>query len=199
MHCSLRIIIVSICSCTILTNMLLMTALVLSVAWPMAIGCPTELAASTVNTTLSSWLSLFLSDKVMRSAFMVDTLSHWRAQRISSGGANDPLVRRAHKLQRAVESESIRLVEEAINDPARVTGDSVIMAVLCLEFSTTDSNLQFCKKTPFQAPLQNLQWLNIYGAHRPNPIHRQGLIQLLNLRGGLNNIHLPCLGSILSW
>lgn len=175
-----------------------MIALVLSVLWPMTIACSTEPTTSTANATLSSWLSLFLADKMMRSAFMYDTLSHWRAQHLDSGGTNDPVVTRTHRLQRVLESETILLVEEAIKDPARATSDSVIFAVLCLTYVSTESNPRYYKKNPFQVPLQSLQWINIYGAHRPNPIHKKGLFQLLQMRGGLNNIDLPCLGSTLS-
>jgi hypothetical protein len=61
-----------------------------------------------------------------------------------------------------------------------------------------DTALRPDARSPFYPPLRNMQWLDIYGTLSPDPIHTQGLAQLINMRGGLENIALPGLAATLS-
>ena len=98
-----------------------------------------------------------------------------------------------------MELESIKRVNEAIQNPSRALNDAVIISVTCLvnnggdEF-TWDDNL----RSPFESPLRDLQWLDIYGRLMPNPVHLSGLAQLIKLREGLEQIKLPGLAPIIS-
>lgn len=97
------------------------------------------------------------------------------------------------------EVEAISLINQAIQDPARALTDAVILSVLSLATNRVDNSV-FGKesRTPFQPPLRNLQWLDVYGKLSPNPVHMKGLAQLVMLRGGLEKIELPGLAAIIS-
>jgi hypothetical protein len=95
--------------------------------------------------------------------------------------------------------EAIKGVNEAIQNPSRGSSDEVIMSVIGLvnnrgDELTWDENL----RSPFQSPLRDLQWLDIYGRLRPNPVHLRGLAQLITLREGLEKIEFPGLAPIIS-
>lgn len=98
-----------------------------------------------------------------------------------------------------VEIETIKLINEAVQDPARAASDAVLLSVLCMAHNTSnDSSQQRANVTPFTAPLQRLQWLDVYGSLPPNLVHVKGLIQMVMLRGGVEKIELPGLASIIS-
>jgi hypothetical protein len=97
------------------------------------------------------------------------------------------------------ELESIKMVNEAIKNPSRALSDEVITSVGCLVLSSWDE-LKWDENlgSPFQSPLRDLQWLGIFGSLLSNPVHLSGLAQLIKLRGGLEQIKLPKISSILS-
>ena len=97
-----------------------------------------------------------------------------------------------------VEIETIKLVNNAVQDPARAASDAVLLSVLCMAHNTAYNTQRQHPSTPFTAPLQHLQWLDVFGSLPPNLVHVQGLIQMVLLRGGVQNIELPGLPSILS-
>jgi hypothetical protein len=108
-----------------------------------------------------------------------------------------PLERKA--LER-FEFESIKRVTQAIQDTTRALSDAVILSVAFLAHSRGDDFLWYENtNSPFEPPLRNLQWLDIYGSLPPNDVHLSGLAQLIGLRGGLQNIDLSALAPILSW
>jgi hypothetical protein len=97
------------------------------------------------------------------------------------------------------ELKSIKMVNEAIQQPSKALSDAVILSVGALvnnrgDELMWDENL----RSPFQSPLQSLQWLDIYGSLLPNPVHLSGLAQMIKLRGGLEQTELPGLAPILS-
>jgi hypothetical protein len=97
------------------------------------------------------------------------------------------------------ELESIKMVNAAIQKPSRALSDAVILSVSCLvnvrgDELMWDENL----RSPFQSPLRSLQCLDMYRSLFPNPVHLSGLAQLIELRGGLEQIKLPGMAPILS-
>lgn len=98
-----------------------------------------------------------------------------------------------------LELESIKRVQESIQDPSQAVSDATILSVGCLannrgDESVWDENL----RSPFQPPLRSLQWLDLYGSLSPNLFHLAGLAQLVKLRDGLESTGLPGLAPILS-
>lgn len=98
-----------------------------------------------------------------------------------------------------VEIEAINLINKAVQDPKRAASDAVILSVLCMAHNPTYCSPQSLSSgTPFTAPLQLLQWLEVFGSFAPNIVHIRGLMQMVMLRGGIENIKLPGLAPILS-
>lgn len=97
------------------------------------------------------------------------------------------------------ELESIKEVNKAIQNPSRALSDAVILSVGCLANNRADELLWDKNiRSPFQPPLRNLQWLDIYGSLLPNHVHLTGLTQLIKLKEGLERTELPGLAAILS-
>jgi hypothetical protein len=97
------------------------------------------------------------------------------------------------------ELESIKMVNEAIQNPSRALSDAVITSVAVLinnrgDELMLDENL----RSPFQSPLRGLQLLDTIGSLLPNPVHHSGLAQMIKLREGLEQTELPGLAPILS-
>lgn len=95
--------------------------------------------------------------------------------------------------------ESIKEVNIAIQNPSRALSDAVILSVgslanHCGDEFMWDMNIQ----SPFQSPLQGLQWLDVYGCLLPNHVHLNGVAQLIKLREGPENVGLPGLALIIS-
>ena len=96
------------------------------------------------------------------------------------------------------ELESIKMVNEAIQNPSRALSDAVIASVGCLVHSGWDESMwDESLRSPFQSPLQGLQLLDIYGSILTNPVHLSGLAQLIKLRGQ-GQTKVPGLASIIS-
>jgi hypothetical protein len=97
------------------------------------------------------------------------------------------------------ELESIKMVNKAIRNPSRAVSDAVITSVAALVHSSWnesmwDENL----RSPFQSPLQGLQWLDIYGSILANSVHLSGLTQLIKLKEGLGQTKVPGKASLIS-
>lgn len=100
---------------------------------------------------------------------------------------------------RLTELELIRSVNTALNDPVKATSDGVIMSVMTLAYFPSDESSWYTEyEPPFQAPLRSLQWLDVYGYVETNPIHTAGLLQIIGLRGGIENLKCAGLAPILS-
>ncbi|KAJ5730899.1 uncharacterized protein N7483_005407 [Penicillium malachiteum] len=148
------------------------------------------------------WYSLSRSDPALFAAFMYASLCHQRVLWVNKwygnnvveyGPAQDHLLRQC-------ERDSIRLINEALQDSTRMLSDAVLLSVICLAHhrATQDLKLSQVKKTPFDPPFQWLQWLNVYGCLQPNELHIGGLVELIKLRG-LRNIKLPGLAATISF
>lgn len=173
-----------------------LTAPGLSVLWPFLTPDSPNVSGIVANST---WFPLSLTDATLFTAFLFGSLSHqcvrWRNRSIPDGAFKPQDLR----TMQMVEIETIKLINEAIQDPARAVSDAVLLSVLCMAHNTSHNNSQQrANRSPFTAPLQHLQWLDVYGSFPPNLVHIKGLIQMVMLRGGVEKIELPGLASILS-
>jgi hypothetical protein len=145
------------------------------------------------------WFQLSLHDPTLFTLFLFSAVFHHRVYRFqkskSSGGTlrpqDDPVLV-------FCELESIKRVQEAIQDPSHARSDALILSVGSLVNNRVNHELMWDETSPFQPPLRSLQWLNIYGTLTPDPIHLRGLVKLIKLRDGLERTGLPGLASILS-
>jgi hypothetical protein len=148
---------------------------------------------------MSSWYHLSLCDTTLFTAFLFGAISHWRIHWHTKGKPGEIFRPQDQEMLVISESESIKEVNKAIQDPSRALSDAVILSVICLANNRGDELLwDEDLPLPFQPPLQGLQWLDIYGSLLSNPIHLAALAQLIKLRGGLERIKLPGLAPILS-
>jgi hypothetical protein len=131
--------------------------------------------------------------------FLFGAISHQRLHCLRKGKTGDIFRPQDNEMLIFFELESIQRVNEAIQNPSRALSDEVILSVMILVHNRVDElMLDENLRSPFQSPLRGLQWLDIYGRPMPNPVHLSGLIQLIKMRGGLEQIKLPGLAPILS-
>jgi hypothetical protein len=74
--------------------------------------------------------------------------------------------------------------------------DEIILAILILASHETVDMSQ-SRNSPFDSPLRKAQWLNVYGNFQNVPEHMAAVVELLKLRGGVENLELYGLAEIL--
>lgn len=85
------------------------------------------------------------------------------------------------------EGEAIRHINNQISNPKTACTDETIHAVLYLANIGMDPSARRGNfRAPRQGPLRELQCLNVYGTYEMRAAHRQGLVTLLKMRGGLD-------------
>ncbi|KAF9895243.1 hypothetical protein FE257_000145 [Aspergillus nanangensis] len=148
----------------------------------------------------SNWFPLSLTEPTLFTAFLFGSLSHQRVQWVNRWIPEGAFVARDQQLLQICEMETIKMINREVQNPNRAVCDAVILSVMCMAHSVAEDNDHRRQRmTSFTAPMRRLQWLDVYGSLPPNLVHIQGLIQMVNLRGGLDNISLPGLAPILSF
>lgn len=168
-----------------------------SVVWPslMPSSSPGRRSEGVVG-----WLEYAWQDPTLFMLVLYCAICHQRMQWLIKGKPTGVFEPPFKQMLAISELESIKEVKNAIQNPSRAISDGVILSVACLanyrgDELLWDSNIQ----SPFQPPLQDLQWLDVYGSLSPNFLHLNGLAQLLKLREGPEKIMLAGLASILSY
>lgn len=144
---------------------------------------------------VNAWFSHSVSHPALHSSMLFGSFSHRRVRVCTKDNAHfnaDDL-----KQMSLAHQDSISKINEAIQSPSLAVTDNVILSVLCLANNDIPKN-QNVNNSPFRPPLRSLQWLDVYGTLSPNPIHQEGLAQLVRLRGGLERIELPGLAAVIS-
>ena len=148
-------------------------------------------ATDSTNPFLEFWLPISMSEKALFPALLSASLSHRLINGLLSGDISSRYKDDTPHLQ-ACYKETITALNDVLRDPARATTDGTILAVLMtVEKSEIEVHKSWSQESPFQAPLQGLQWLNVHSAREPNLIHQNGLCRIVQLRGGLSNIQTP--------
>lgn len=138
-------------------------------------------------------------DFTLLTAFLFGWLSHRRVRSLIKGDLEETFSAQDKQLMDSCELETIQMINTALQDPAKSTSDAVILSVVCMATNlAVDLSDNEPKRSPFQAPLLSLQWLDVYGRLSPNPVHQVGLIQLLMMKGGLHSLRLKGLAAIIS-
>jgi hypothetical protein len=87
----------------------------------------------------------------------------------------------------------IQKLNEYISKNKNASRDEVILAILVLSSHET-MNVTEEKRKPFNSPLKTAQWLNVYGNIQYVPEHMKAVLNLVNSRGGIENLKLHGLG-----
>lgn len=154
---------------------------------------------------MSGWLPLAMEDEMAFFALFFGALAHKRnrclKQRQGKTGASFSLSPQAERIMELSEIETIKLINRTLRDPARAVSDAVILSVLCMAHNLAEAKDIDMEKdivvSPFQPPLRSLQWLDVYGTLSPHPVHSNGLVQLVLMKG-MENIMLEGLTPIIS-
>jgi hypothetical protein len=85
---------------------------------------------------------------------------------------------------------AIQKLNEVFASGIDISTDEVILAILTLACHET-LNVAEEKRSPFNSPLRRAQWRNVYGRMRYIPEHRKAVLDLLDLRGGLETLQMP--------
>jgi hypothetical protein len=91
----------------------------------------------------------------------------------------------------------IQKLNGRLNDPNVASRDEVILAILILA-SHEAMNMSAVKETPFNSPLRNAQWLNVYSTIMNVPEHMKAVLELVARRGGLENINMYGLAEVIA-
>ncbi|EAW10954.1 uncharacterized protein ACLA_065880 [Aspergillus clavatus NRRL 1] len=151
-------------------------------------------------SAVGSWFPLSMTDPTLFAAFLFGTLSHQRCQWINGRIPDGAFRPEDQRLLQESEYETIKLINDALNDPNRALSDAIVLSVMCMGHNIADDNdRRRSGTTPFNPPLTRLQWLDVYASLPPNLVHLQGLVELVRMRGGLKNIRLPGAGPIMSF
>ncbi|KAL2839197.1 hypothetical protein BJY01DRAFT_250615 [Aspergillus pseudoustus] len=140
-----------------------------------------------------AWVPAAVSDPVLFSACMYGAVVHMLRRLDGHSAESD---------QRAVwqiNNETIRRLHRILDDHARATSDGAIFTVLALAYSAQLQAAPLNTDPHPRRPLQDLQWLTVYSSLPTNLLHVQGLETLVGMRGGLDQIALPGLASLLSY
>jgi hypothetical protein len=159
-------------------------------------------ANSTAVPLIEYWFPLSLHDPTLFTATIFSTLSHQRARWLMKDKADGIFRRQDQKWLELSYLAAITMINKSLQDPENATTDTIALSVLILaELATSEEHaleIILCRDSPFDPPLQSLQWLDVYSSLPPNPIHVEGLIRIIKLKGGLESIKLPCLAAIMS-
>ncbi|RDH31635.1 hypothetical protein BDQ94DRAFT_59390 [Aspergillus welwitschiae] len=149
------------------------------------------------NPYLQYWFPMSLNDQATFKAIVLSSLSHERINGlISANMASLTSTKEVVPYLKQYYLDTITSINEALHDPARATADATILAVLMMvEKPLLQDHKEWSKRSPFQAPLHGLQWLDVHSAREPNPVHQMGLHKIISLRGGLAQVKTPGLAA----
>lgn len=143
-----------------------------------------------VHPLSKAWLSSGLEHPLLFHAMVFAGSIHLDFLRFSQIYPDKPLSL-SHKLV------VIQKVNECISDPNVASRDEVILAILILA-SHEVMKRSTGKENPSNSPLKNAQWLNIYSTITYVPEHMEAVLNLVTLRGGLENIKMFGLAEIIA-
>jgi Fungal specific transcription factor domain len=84
--------------------------------------------------------------------------------------------------------EAIRGLNKALSDPNYCQSDEMIQNILFLAVNETGEEEEPADLSPFASPLQNVQWLGMYGTRSYAMSHVNAMQEIIRRRGGIRNI-----------
>lgn len=168
----------------------------------LAPGLTPSHANSTSVPMIQYWFPLSLHDPILLTASIFSTLSQQRARWLMKNKPDGLFFRHDQKWIELSYMAAITMISKSLQHPENVLTDTLVLCVLILaELATSEEyalEIFLGRDSPFDVPFKSLQWVDVYSSLPPNTIHVEGLIKIIKLKGGLENIKLPCLASIIS-
>ena len=150
------------------------------------------------NPFLEYWLPMSLDHPATFIGLLLSSLSHVMMNHFVSGDFHLTQIsmEQISSNLRICYRDAMNSINRELRNPLKSLNDATILAVLmCVENPLPYKADAEPFKSPFQAPLQGLQWLNVHSAREPNLLHQEGLCRLIELRGGLASITTPGLAA----
>ncbi|KAE9379930.1 hypothetical protein N431DRAFT_394352 [Stipitochalara longipes BDJ] len=144
---------------------------------------------NTANTVAKSWFSAGLKAPFLFYALAFVASVHRDCMFSSTPLPNSPQAL-SYKLL------VIQKLKEYISKGSKTCRDEVILTILALAHHEV-LNVTEEKRKPFNTPLKTLQWMNVYGNIHCVPEHTKAVLDLIALRGGIDNIQLPGLAEVI--
>lgn len=135
------------------------------------------------NSVSKAWFTASLTSPLLFHALAFAGLIHMDFMR---GSRIYPISRQAlsHKLF------VIQKLKEIIKDRNEVSRDENILAIWILATHETIKPTQE-KRNLFNSPLKRTKWLTVFGNTECVPEHKNVIIYLVNMKGGLEALKLP--------
>ncbi|PYH43923.1 Zn(II)2Cys6 transcription factor domain-containing protein [Aspergillus saccharolyticus JOP 1030-1] len=144
------------------------------------------------NPYLDAWLPVSLQSPALFSALLFSTLTHKLTLCLVNDTLTPAAIERDRQSILLCQQDAATMTNLTLKHAATALTDASILAVLMLtEAVSTPQDRDWRGSSPFNAPLQGLQWLNVHGSRVPHLSHQAGLCKLVALRGGLQNISIP--------
>lgn len=137
----------------------------------------------------TSWISAALKTPLLFHALVFSASIHLSFLRTSTIHPNSR-ISLTHK--QAV----IQQLNDVLDSPTERIRDEIILAILILS-SHEVMDLNPAEEMCFDSPLKKMQWLNVYGNIRNVQEHLIAVMNLVNLRGGVENLELYGLAELL--
>lgn len=128
---------------------------------------------------------------VQHKALLYSMFSSWMAfRRVNADeGALPP-----SSLELHVTSHALSCLRQQMSHPVTAVHEANLWAVIVLAYRGSALPIR-SGKLPRQSFLKELQELNVYGRMRTDDAHKQGLISLLQLHGGVEKLKTPGIAS----
>ena len=133
-------------------------------------------------------LGMALESEALLYSIMAAALMHRRAGRVRRGQS---------AMELHIVAKAVRLLSEQMTDQHTAVRESNIWAVVALGYTGAIGELR-TGKLPQQSVLKELQTIHIYGRLINNKVHLRGLVQLLQMIGGPQNLKTPSMGAAIS-
>ena len=151
------------------------------------------------NIALNAWSHSYIMDEKSCLALFFGALCHKRSNLQSSPETRGLISRDDEESLLLLEMESARIIKQALQEQSYQPTDTLILGALCMaNNSSLETRIASQDESPFKPPLCHLQWLDFYGAKALRDTYHMGLFQLIQLKGGLDQIEMPGLAGIIS-
>jgi hypothetical protein len=147
------------------------------------------------NELVTLWIHKIMSDPGCLAAYLFAQLMRNKYNPYFHPNAQQQLLR-AH-------AETVTHVNKALSNPSTACSDLTILTVfnLAYHYLAVDAEARpayTTRRAPQQGPLRSLRLLNLYGGPiEAASMHREGLLRMIELRGGLETVTLPGLAGLL--
>jgi hypothetical protein len=151
---------------------------------------PNEKNTSGANSVSVAWLGACQKTPLLFHVLIFACSIHLDIVRQSKFNWNSPAILSYKQL-------ILRLLSEIIREGNGAVRDEVILAILILSCHEVTPRIEE-RRNPFKPPLKSLQFLNIYGRFQFVPQHIKAILDLITLKGGIEEIQLPGLAEVLA-